>query len=249
MKRCFDPDRPEMMDLPQPVSPELEADLENIRRLNRFFGGHGPIRAFLRCWLKPGRPYRLLDLATGGGDIPRMIVQWARARGIAVRIDAVDSHPATLEIASRNSVGFPEIRFVEADIRKFEDPLTYDVVTCSLALHHFSEDDAVRILRRARSLSHDKVFVSDLVRNTLAWCGVWLITQTVFTQEMTKHDARLSVQRAFSFAEFRALARAAEWHDFSHRHFFPARQALWMSAREAQREIALGAAPLDVVPG
>jgi hypothetical protein len=38
MKRSFDPAVLEMMDRPQPVSPELERDLERLRQLNRWFG-------------------------------------------------------------------------------------------------------------------------------------------------------------------------------------------------------------------
>ncbi len=249
MNRAFDPDRPEMMDRPQPVTPEFVADLANLEKLNAWFGSHGLIRRFLRCWLRPGRKYRLLDLATGGGDIPRMIVRWARQRGIVVEIDAVDNHPSTLEIARRESVQLPEIRFIQADVRSYEDPLTYDIVFCSLALHHFSEEDAARILRHARELSHDHVLVADLERHVLAWFGVWLLTSTVFTAEMTKHDARLSVKRAFSYAELRELAQLAGWENFSQRRFLPARQAIWMSARMPEPILDLATSSLDAVPG
>ncbi len=249
MNRAFDPDIPEMMDRPQPVTPELVADLANLESLNAWFGGHGIIRRFLRCWLRPGRKYRLLDLATGGGDIPRVIVRWARQRGIVVEIDAVDNHSATLEIARRQSVQFPEIRFIQADVRSFEDPLTYDIVCCSLALHHFSEEDAARILRQARELSHDRVLVADLERQGLAWFGVWLLTSTIFTAEMTKHDARLSVKRAFSYSELRELAQVAGWENFSQHRFLPARQAIWMSTRMTEPVLDLATSSLDAVPG
>ena len=240
-----------MMDRPQAEFAELEVDLDNLRRLNRYFGSYRLIRKFLRAWLNPGRPFRILDLATGGGDIPRMIVEWARQRDIAVRIEAVEFQPATLKIARRQSADFPEIEFVEADIREFESPLTYDIVLCSLALHHFSEADAVRVLRRARSLSHDRVLVSDLERHPLTtWC-LWLVTATLFRQAMTKHDARLSAKRAFSFEEFGELAVRAEWDSFVHRRFLPARQAIWTSVREAQPEsesLCDNAAPIDALP-
>jgi len=39
---------------------------------------------------------------------------------------------------------------------------------CTLALHHFSDDDAVRVLQRCRELSHKFVLVSDLRRSWLA---------------------------------------------------------------------------------
>ena len=53
MKRQFDPATPELMDRPQPVTPELESDLRNIRQLNRYFGSYALIEYFLRRWIQP----------------------------------------------------------------------------------------------------------------------------------------------------------------------------------------------------
>ena len=46
MKRQFDPAEPELMDRPQPISPELESDLHNLRQLNRYFGSYALVRSF-----------------------------------------------------------------------------------------------------------------------------------------------------------------------------------------------------------
>src|SRR5213593_4329968 len=73
MKRQFNPVELELMDRPQPVSAELERDLENIRQLNRWFGSYALISIFLSRWIKPGARLRIVDLATGSGDIPRLI--------------------------------------------------------------------------------------------------------------------------------------------------------------------------------
>ena len=147
MPRCFDPTQLELMDRPQPVSPELERDLENLVSLNRRFGSHRLLLSFARRWLKPGRHYRVLDLATGAGDLPRVLVSWARARGVELSVDAVDFQPATLEIAAAAGSAFPEITWIKDDILSFSSEQPYDLVTCSLALHHFSEKDAVQILQ------------------------------------------------------------------------------------------------------
>src|SRR5437879_2842490 len=182
MKRRFDPGSPELMDQPGVDAKELEAALVNLEKLNRCFGSHRLIRLFLSAWLRPGRSYRIVDLATGYGDIPRMIVDWARRRDIAVRIDAVDIHTVTLEFARRASDGYPEIEFVQADVRKYGSPMTYDVALCTLALHHFSDEDAVQVLRRALELSHDYVLVSDLERSLLSKIGLWLLAACVFRE-------------------------------------------------------------------
>ena len=40
MKPRFDPAEPELMDRPQPVTPELPSDPRNLRELNRYFGSY-----------------------------------------------------------------------------------------------------------------------------------------------------------------------------------------------------------------
>ncbi|HJT44823.1 MAG TPA: hypothetical protein VJ721_01010, partial [Chthoniobacterales bacterium] len=116
MKRQFDPDTLELMDRPQPVSEELDRDLRNLRQLNRWFGSYWLISFFLRRWIQPGVTLRILDLATGSGDIPRLVADHARRVGADVRIDALDQQPATLEIAKRLSVNYPNITFFQGDL-------------------------------------------------------------------------------------------------------------------------------------
>jgi SAM-dependent methyltransferase len=232
MRRAFDPNDPELMDRPQPVSAELEADLLNLVSLNRHFGSHRLVRRFLGGWLQRDRCYRVLDLCTGAGDIPRLMLDWARPRGITLRIDAVDANDATLEIARQHSAAHPEIAFLRGDVLKFESADTYDLVTCSLALHHFSDEDAVRLLQRCRELSHRFVLVADLERHFGTTLGVWLLTALVYRDPMTQHDGRVSAQRAFSFSEMRALAEQAGWRDYGHARFAYCRQALWLEGRD-----------------
>jgi SAM-dependent methyltransferase len=232
MKRQFDPAEPELMDRPQPVTDELVTDLRNLRQLNRYFGSYALIEHFLRRWILPGTEMRVLDLATGSGDIPRLVVDHARKVGATVSVDAIDQQSSTLEIARGLSADYPEINFLEGDVLTFGGHAApYDLVLCSLALHHFDEDRAVHLLRQCRELSNRFVLVSDLRRGPLATVGVYLLTALVFREPMTRTDARLSAERAFSFREFRSLAERAGWRNFGHRRFRFARQAIWLEPR------------------
>ncbi len=231
MKRAFDPHEPELMDRPQPVTPELEADLRNLVSLNRWFGSHRLLRKFLEVWLARGHRYRVLDLATGAGDLPRHLADWARRRGIAVQIDAVDANPSTLEIARGLSGNFPEITYLRDNALTYAPAETYDLVCCSLALHHFSEADAVRLLRHCRELSHRFTLVADLERSPATLLGIRALTTFLYREPMTRADALASARRAFSFAEFRALAENAGWTDFGHTRFLFCRQALWLNTQ------------------
>jgi 2-polyprenyl-3-methyl-5-hydroxy-6-metoxy-1,4-benzoquinol methylase len=228
MKRSFDPAILEMMDRPQPVSPELERDLERIRQLNRWFGSYRLVLKFMRRWIQPDARIRIADLATGSGDIPRLIADYARKIGAQVEIDALDRQPATLEIATKLSAGYPEISFREANILEGNSSGAYDIVLCTLTLHHFSDEDAVNVLRRCRELSRRFVLVSDLRRGFLLRAGVYLLTALIFREPMTRYDARLSAARAFSFSEMRDLASRAAWQNFGHEKFRFTRQAIWL---------------------
>ena len=231
--RQFEPGEPELMDRPDADDRELEAALRSLRGLNRYFGSHRLIRKFLRRWLKPGERLRVVDFATGSADIPRLVADHARRIGADVQIDALDYQPATIRMARELSAAYPEIACTEADVLSFGASREYDLVICSLALHHFSNEDAVRLLRRCREISRRFVLVSDLRRSVLATVGVHLLTALVYRDRMTREDARVSARRAFSFREFRELARQAGWEGFGAATFLFARQAIWIEPGKA----------------
>jgi 2-polyprenyl-3-methyl-5-hydroxy-6-metoxy-1,4-benzoquinol methylase len=222
--RKFDSGVVEMMDRPQAVSSDLRADLENLRRLNQFFGSYSLVRHFLQKWCKPREQLVLIDLCTGLGDIPRFIVDWSRSHRINIRILAVDFQSSTLQIAREHSRDYPEIEFILANVFEFQE--TADLVFCSLALHHFTQADAERVVRKVRSMARRGALVADLERTDLGILGIDLLTATVFREPMTRFDARLSIRRAFSFEELGRVAAAAGWKAFVHQRFPVCRQAI-----------------------
>ncbi|MGH8101572.1 MAG: hypothetical protein ACREIW_09760, partial [Chthoniobacterales bacterium] len=59
---------------------------------------------------------------------------------------------------------------------------------------------------------------------------VYLLTAFIFREPMTRFDARLSAERAFSFAEIKEIARRAGWANCGHKSFRFARQAIWLES-------------------
>jgi ubiquinone/menaquinone biosynthesis C-methylase UbiE len=228
VERVFDQQEPELMDRPQPVSNELRSTLRQLEFLNRYFGGHGLMRRFLNRWYSRGSHARVLDLATGRGDYPRVIAAWGRKHGVRMQIEGVDASPSILRIASKTSANYPEINYSVGDALTFEREHQYDLVHCSLALHHFSEEDAVALLRRCRELSRKHVLVVDLERSWFTSLAVRTANVLLRHGRMTCEDGDTSARRAFSYAEAAELARRAGWKGFGHRRFLFCRQALWL---------------------
>ena len=221
-----------MIDRPQLVSDDLKITFDNLEKLNRRFGSYNLIRHFLRRWIAPCESVSLLDLCTASGDVPRCIADWARAQKSIVRIHAIDSQPSTLSIAQAKSVLYPEITYEAADALRFTPAEPFDIVICSLALHHFAFSDALDLLRRIRGFARRGVVVADLERSDFGIVGIYLLTGCLVRHPINRIDGRLSIRHAFSFRELAAAAAEAGWSEFGHRRFPVSRQAIWLE-REA----------------
>ncbi len=204
---------PEIMDRPDNTFEDLDTTLRNIKMINRFLGGRRAILSALRSHLLAAQPessLALLDVGTGGGDLPLAMVSLARRLGRELRVTAVDRDPHTAAIAERECAGEPAIRIVRADA--FELPFArgaFDLVTCSLFLHHFRHDDVVRLLSGFRELARGAVLVNDLRRHRVPWGFISVVTRLFGMHAMVRHDGPLSVLRGFTPAELEQAGREA----------------------------------------
>lgn len=206
--------RPEAMDGADLDPALLADDLRNLAHLNRFFGGRSVVRRHLSAvlaQLRPGEPLRVLDIGSGAGDLCRVVVQRCRAVKRPVVLWSLDFHPQVQAFARTELAAYPEVRLIRGDAR--EMPLrtgAVDLALCTLALHHFADEDAVRVLSEMRRVSRRWCVVSDLRRGQAARAGVWLATRLT-RNPMTRQDGPQSVERAFTPAELETIARAAGW--------------------------------------
>jgi 2-polyprenyl-3-methyl-5-hydroxy-6-metoxy-1,4-benzoquinol methylase len=224
--RCFDPNYPELMDRPGLDRVLLREELQILEGMNRRFGGHQLMLQYVQRLLSPTRraSLNILDLGTGIADIPRAIVAWARQRQLPVAITAVDGNLNVLQIAQESCRDWPEIRLERHDLLALPYAAdSFDVVLCSLALHHFASADAVTILQRMQEMSRLGYVANDLRRNWLAIWSTELLTRTVIRSPIVCHDAPQSCRAAFTVRELRALAQQAGLSRFQinrHHWFF-----------------------------
>ena len=221
----------ELMDEPAQDPAELARSLADLRGVNRWLGGTRVVLHHLEAlFARHPRPsYRLLDLATGSGDIPLQVARWARERDVQVEIVATDNHATTLELARAHTAGDPAVRTEMADALKLPWPDdSFDVALLSTALHHFDDDrDCLRVLREMHRVSRIGLIVNDLARSRTALLGARLLAATVWrTHPVTRHDGPLSVRRAFTKAELRSLAERAGFRKAEVRAHVPFRVAL-----------------------
>jgi SAM-dependent methyltransferase len=223
MKRSYEK---EMMDLPGQPRELLEDDLRNLRIINRRLGNYRNVVRGLNRLVESQNidRFSLLDVGTGSGDVPAVIARWARRNAVAVRISALEPEPVTVVQAAVQTWNFPEVAVVRGDgMAPPFHAASFDFVLASQLLHHFSEEQIVRLLRIWSPLARRAIIVSDLVRHPLAYYGIRLLTKLLTRNAMTRTDAPLSVARAFTLAEWRALLREADVGPFQIFSAFPFR--------------------------
>lgn len=202
---------------------ELRQSLSQIDDVNRFLGGRRLLLRHLERLLPRGTHARILDVGTGSGDLPRVILDWARTNGRNVNITATDTHPQMLEVARERSAGYPELTFQQADALRL--PFTdgsFDCALLSLTLHHFEDEHQIRVLQELERVSRRGIIVSELERNWPNYLGARLLAATIWrNNRLTRHDGPISVLRAFTSAELLDVAQRAGLHaPHVSRHYF-----------------------------
>lgn len=170
-------------------------------------------------------PIRVLDVASGGGDVVIRLARWASRRGIALEAHGCDVSATAVAhaAAAAQRANVPGVKFFRLSVLQDRLPDDYDVVLCTLFLHHLVETDAEHLLRRMAAAARRAVLVDDLVRTplgyVLAWAGVRLLTRSPIIHV----DGPLSVRAAFSFVEAQTLAERAGLCGATFRRHWPQR--------------------------
>jgi 2-polyprenyl-3-methyl-5-hydroxy-6-metoxy-1,4-benzoquinol methylase len=199
------------MDRTELDAPRHRGALRGLSRLNSWS------RAAVTIWQPVAqlarecqRPLRVLDVATGGGDILLGLSQRARRADLAFDFAGCDISPRALEFAREQADRHKiNISFITLDVLRDPLPRDYDVVMSSLFLHHLTDEQAVSLLRRMADACREMVVISDLRRSRR---GLWLAyaASRFLTRSPVVHaDGPQSVLNAFTSSEVRRLADQA----------------------------------------
>ena len=202
----------EFLDLPPDVCSieEMKESLADIRVVNRYLGSRRALLKHLSAKTAGLRVLKVLDIGTASADLPVAVVDWARGRGIGVDITAVDSNNRSIELARRQTAGYPEIKLEVADGSNLPFPDgSFDYVLCSKTLHHMNEQQAVRMIAEMLRVARHGFIIMDLRRSWIAYALIRILTTLFSRNRITRYDGPLSVLKAFTAAELAALASAA----------------------------------------
>ena len=174
--------------------------LDKLEIINRFLGGNSVTINGLKNLLKnqsKNKTITIVDLGCGNGDILRDVAKFGRKNNYSFNLIGIDANLAAIEYAKELSKEYSELSFKTIDILS-EDfkKQSYDVVLCTLFLHHFKNEELISFLKTTTNKATIGVVVNDLHRHKLAYYLFKLIGFFI-KNKMVRQDGLTSVLRAF----------------------------------------------------
>lgn len=224
-KRSF---QKELIDLGPPhyTAEEYRDCLYQLDRIGRFLGGD---RATFHTFdqLKYP-PTSILDIGCGGGLFTiRLARRYPQAQVVGIDLSS-EAIAFAQEHLKHASPSLSNLKFIHCSAAELPySPQQFDIVTATLVCHHLTNEELILFLKQVSPLAKQAVILNDLHRHFLASAGFALLVPLFFRNRLIWHDGLLSIKRAFTIQDWKALFNAADTKEQDYRieWYFPFR---WM---------------------
>jgi 2-polyprenyl-3-methyl-5-hydroxy-6-metoxy-1,4-benzoquinol methylase len=210
-------DAPEIMDDFSLEGHDLLDALDKIATINQWLGGNKLTLKGVEKLIQ-NQPKEtqicIVDLGCGNGDMLRSLAEYASKNNRKFKLIGIDANAFTLNYAKESSQNYPNIEYLSEDIFKFDfEHYKIDIALCTLTLHHFKEEEILKIMQDLNENTKIGIVVNDLHRSALAYRLFRLICFVFRLNRMSKEDGLTSILRGFKKEELIAFSEKLK---FSH---------------------------------
>lgn len=195
----------EEMDKPGCDPLVLERTYAQFRLINSVVAGwHRTWVRHVRPVLSTSRTTTLLDIGSGGGDVPRAFARWAARDGFRLEITAIDPDERAHSFAGSQptTAGLTFRRAFSSEL--VAEGLTYDVVTSNHVLHHLSNVELRGLLADSEQLSNRLALHSDIERTRIGF-ALFSVGTLPLRGSYIREDGLTSIRRSYLARELRAV--------------------------------------------
>lgn len=184
---------------------ELRDALDKLAGINAFLGGNNGVIKGIKKLLNSNfkdSEVSIADIGCGSGDMLRVIADYGKKHDIKFRLTGIDANEFTVNYARKLSAGYENIEYICTDIfaPDFEN-LKYDIFICTLTLHHFKDDEILKIMSIFNNNAAKGVVINDLHRSKVAYFLFKIICFVFGLNRMSREDGLVSILRGFKKQE------------------------------------------------
>ena len=201
----------ELLDQPGLSATDLYQNMAELDVINRWLGGHHTtLKGLAKLMTDKSRTYTIVDVGCGGGDMCRIVHQWAQSNGYKVKLIGLDNNAFILDYARAKTAADGPISYVLGSYQDLPDLVEKpDILITALFLHHLFADDLKRLLWVMAGYQKVGWVINDLQRHPFAYWGIKLLTSLFSRSHLVRHDAPLSVARGFKRLELQEMINQA----------------------------------------
>lgn len=204
----------ELMDDPNLAEKDHHQALKGLRRVNQFSRTARVVANAIiqHCKIEKLAFIRVLDLACGGGDVTVKVAELLKQAGLSAEVHGWDFSPTAIDFAhrQRDKGNLSQVQFDVANALESPQSKTFDVVYCTLFLHHLSEDDSQKLLTTMWQMARHLVLIDDLRRSTMGYALAVVGCHLLSRSPIVHVDGPLSVRSAFTESEILELSDRCE---------------------------------------
>lgn len=183
---------------------ELREALDKIAVINRLLGGNKLTLEGIQKLLTATKDKHItiVDVGCGNGDMLRALADFSKKKKYTFHLIGIDANAFTIEYAKQLSSSYPMIQYECWDI--FEEAfrkLKYDIVLCTLTLHHFKNNQIDYLLQLFNNNAKLGIVINDLHRNRIAYRLFQLVCFVFQLNKMSREDGLISILRGFKKKE------------------------------------------------
>lgn len=202
---------PEIMDDFALEGEILRDALDKIAKINQFLGGNKLTLQGVQSLIQKvnlDKEYTIIDIGCGNGDMLRILADFALKNNLNFKLIGIDANAYTVSHAEKLSINYPNISYQCKDVfqNNFND-LRYDIVVCTLTLHHFKDDEILNLMTIFNNNANIGVVINDLQRSPIAYRLFQVLCFVFQLNNMSKEDGLVSILRGFKKVELENFSK------------------------------------------
>jgi 2-polyprenyl-3-methyl-5-hydroxy-6-metoxy-1,4-benzoquinol methylase len=198
---------------------QLRDALDKIASINQFLGGNTLTLKGLQLILKlipKDNKITIVDIGCGNGDMLRVIANYAKENNYSFNLIGIDANPFTISHAKDLSRNYPTISYQCIDVfdTSFDD-LKYDILLCTLTLHHFKDDEILKLMSKFYKKVTIGIVINDLHRSSISYRLFQVLCSVFRLNEMSREDGLVSILRGFKKIELEHFSKKLQFKNYS----------------------------------
>jgi 2-polyprenyl-3-methyl-5-hydroxy-6-metoxy-1,4-benzoquinol methylase len=189
----------------------LRVALDKISRINQLLGGnHLTLQGVKKILAKvyESKKIMIVDVGCGNGDMLRKLADYGTTNNLNFELIGIDANNYSIKYAEQLSSEYKNISYRCENIfdKAFEE-LEYDIILCTLTLHHFKNSEIVELLTIFNKNAKLGVVINDLQRSAIAYRLFQVLCVLFQLEKMSRNDGLISILRGFKKAELKEFAK------------------------------------------